>query len=240
MLQWAEEAWTDLQGHDDAFKTICDLNAGMCQRMSARLLEVRELRGTTGFISAAFSHPPLKTAAHIEEHALNCPGRLESPSMLLLANSTLKICSRTLCKTSVEQAADRTPKTTQLVEKMVAHHSLAQQQKHLRDLLAIQPDFPAKAPGSKHRGLPVVLDKPDIIGPGINSQGLQAPQVQLLRASWVWLQYHLQSDCQLMSQLILNSTTSLRCVKSPAGSTIWTAKTPFPPDNGFTDICTWS
>ena len=50
----------------------------------------------------------------------------------------------------------------------------------LRDLHAVEPDLPAKAPGAERRALPVVLDKADVMVVGVQANGGKRPQVELL------------------------------------------------------------
>ena len=50
----------------------------------------------------------------------------------------------------------------------------------LRDLHAVEPDLPAKAPGAERRALPVVLDKADVMVVGVQTDSGKRPQVELL------------------------------------------------------------
>src|SRR5207245_564028 len=50
----------------------------------------------------------------------------------------------------------------------------------LRDLHAVAPDFPAQAPRSQGRRLPVVLDKANIVARGIEADRAQRIEVQVL------------------------------------------------------------
>ncbi len=50
----------------------------------------------------------------------------------------------------------------------------------LRDLHAVEPNLPAKAPGAERRALPVVLDKADVMVVGVQADGGQRTQVELL------------------------------------------------------------
>ena len=61
----------------------------------------------------------------------------------------------------------------------------------LRDLLPIQPDFPAQTPGAKRRRLPIIFDEADIMLALVDAQCLQRSQIQLLRIARIRLQDHL-------------------------------------------------
>ena len=50
----------------------------------------------------------------------------------------------------------------------------------LGDFHPIQPDLPAQAPCAQSWGFPVVLDKPNIMLQGIDTQGLQRTQIKVL------------------------------------------------------------
>ena len=62
----------------------------------------------------------------------------------------------------------------------------------LRDLHAIEPDLPAKAPGAERRALPVVLDKADVMVVGVQADGGQRTQVELLGVDRRGLDEHLE------------------------------------------------
>mmetsp|Transcript_20995 Transcript_20995/g.46002 ORF Transcript_20995/g.46002 Transcript_20995/m.46002 type:complete len:253 (+) Transcript_20995:2762-3520(+) len=62
----------------------------------------------------------------------------------------------------------------------------------LGDLHAVQPHLPAQAPGAQHGTLPVVLHKAHVMCLGVNAQGLQRPQVQLLAVAGVRLEDDLE------------------------------------------------
>ena len=61
----------------------------------------------------------------------------------------------------------------------------------LGDFLAVQPDFPAQAPGAQGGRFPVVFHEADVVARAIEADGLQAGQVELLRVAGVRLQDHL-------------------------------------------------
>ena len=61
----------------------------------------------------------------------------------------------------------------------------------LRDLLPIQPDFPAQPPSAQSRRLPVVLDEANIMLALIDAQRLQRSQIKLLRIARIGLEDHL-------------------------------------------------
>src|SRR5712692_1223138 len=54
----------------------------------------------------------------------------------------------------------------------------------LRDLHAVEPDFPAQAPGTERRRFPVVLDEADVVLLRVDSQVLEGIQVDLLNFRW--------------------------------------------------------
>ena len=62
----------------------------------------------------------------------------------------------------------------------------------LRDLHAVEPDLPAKAPGAQGRALPVVLDKADVMVVGVQTDGGKRPQVKLLSVYRRRLDKHLE------------------------------------------------
>ena len=50
----------------------------------------------------------------------------------------------------------------------------------LGDLHAVQPDLPAQAPGPQGGGLPVILHEADVVVQGVEPDGLEAVQIELL------------------------------------------------------------
>ena len=62
----------------------------------------------------------------------------------------------------------------------------------LRDLHTVEPDLPAKAPGAQGRALPVVLDKADVMVVGVQANGGQRTQVELLGVDRRRLDEHLE------------------------------------------------
>ena len=61
----------------------------------------------------------------------------------------------------------------------------------LGDLQPIQPDLPAQAPGAQRGTGPVVLDEADVVLAPVDTDGVQAAQVELLRVAGVGLEDHL-------------------------------------------------
>jgi hypothetical protein len=78
-----------------------------------------------------------------------------------------------------------------------AQHRLAVQAAHLlevgelRHFHAVQPDFPAQAPGAQGRAFPVVFDKAHVIFLQVQAQRLQRAQVQVEDVFRRWFQHHL-------------------------------------------------
>ena len=62
----------------------------------------------------------------------------------------------------------------------------------LRDLLPIQPDFPAQPPGGDGGLLPVVLHEADVMLARIDAESFKRFEVKLLRISWVRLKNDLK------------------------------------------------
>ena len=62
----------------------------------------------------------------------------------------------------------------------------------LRDLHAVEPDLPAKAPGAQRRALPVVLDKTNVMVVGVQTDSGKRPQVELLGVDRRRLDEHLE------------------------------------------------
>ena len=58
----------------------------------------------------------------------------------------------------------------------------------LGDLLPVEPDLPAQAPGAERGRFPVVLDKADVVRGAVDADGVQAAQVELLRVAGVGLE----------------------------------------------------
>ena len=61
----------------------------------------------------------------------------------------------------------------------------------LGDLLPVEPDFPAQAPGAERGRLPVVLHEADVVARAVEADGFQAGQVELLGVAGVGLEDHL-------------------------------------------------
>ena len=62
----------------------------------------------------------------------------------------------------------------------------------LRHFHAIEPDFPAQAPGTQGWRFPVVFDETDVVHQWVQAHMFQRAQVQLLEVVRVGLQYHLE------------------------------------------------
>ena len=62
----------------------------------------------------------------------------------------------------------------------------------LRDLHAVEPDLPAKAPGAQRGALPVVLDEADVVLGRVESDGLERAEVEVLRVGRARLDEHLE------------------------------------------------
>ena len=66
--------------------------------------------------------------------------------------------------------------------------------RELCDLHAVEPDFPAKAPGTERRRLPVVLDEADVVLLRVDAEALEALEVELLDV----VRRRLHDDLELM------------------------------------------
>ena len=80
----------------------------------------------------------------------------------------------------------------------------------LRDLHAVEPDFPAQAPGAERRRFPVVLDEADVVLFRFDPQVLEGIQVDLLDLGRRWLQHHLVLVIVLQPVWILAVAAVLR------------------------------
>ena len=95
----------------------------------------------------------------------------------------------------------------------------------LRDLHAVEPDLPAKAPGAERRALPVVLDKADVMVVGVQADGGQRTQVELLSVDRRGLDEHLELIVVLHAVGVLAVATvgrtaaGLRIAGAPLGGT---------------------
>ena len=95
----------------------------------------------------------------------------------------------------------------------------------LRDLHAVEPDLPAKAPGAQGRALPVVLDKADVMVVGVQANGGQRTQVELLGVDRRGLDKHLELIVVLHAVGILavaavgGTAAGLRIAGAPLGGT---------------------
>ena len=95
----------------------------------------------------------------------------------------------------------------------------------LRDLHAIEPDLPAKAPSAQGRALPVVLDKADVMVVGVQANGGQRTQVELLGVDRRGLDEHLELIVVLHAVGVLavaaigGTAAGLRIAGAPLGGT---------------------
>ena len=95
----------------------------------------------------------------------------------------------------------------------------------LRDLHAVEPDLPAKAPGAQGRALPVVLDKTDVMVVGVQANGSKRPQVKLLSINRRGLNEHLELIVVLHAVRVLavaavgGTAAGLRIAGAPFGGT---------------------
>ena len=95
----------------------------------------------------------------------------------------------------------------------------------LRDLHAVEPDLPAKAPGAKGRALPVVLDKADVMVVGVQADSGKRPQVKLLGVYRRGLDEHLELIVVLHAVRVLavaavgGTAAGLRIAGAPLGGT---------------------
>ena len=95
----------------------------------------------------------------------------------------------------------------------------------LRDLHAVEPDLPAKAPGAERRALPVVLDKADVMVVGVQANGGQRTQVELLGVDRRGLDEHLELIVVLHAVGVLavaavgRTAAGLRIAGAPLGGT---------------------
>ena len=97
--------------------------------------------------------------------------------------------------------------------------------RELRDLHAVEPDLPAKAPGAERRALPVVLDKADVMVVGVQADGGQRAQVELLGIDRRGLDEHLELIVVLHAVGVLavaavgRTAAGLRIAGAPLGGT---------------------
>ena len=95
----------------------------------------------------------------------------------------------------------------------------------LRDLHAVEPDLPAKAPGAQGRALPVILDKTDVMVVGVQANGGQRTQVELLGVDRRGLDEHLELIVVLHAVGVLavaavgGTAAGLRIAGAPLGGT---------------------
>ncbi len=51
----------------------------------------------------------------------------------------------------------------------------------LADLHPVAPDLPAQTPGAQRRAFPVILDKADVVQIGVDADGRQRPEIDVLQ-----------------------------------------------------------
>jgi hypothetical protein len=83
----------------------------------------------------------------------------------------------------------------------------------LRDLHAVQPDFPTEAPGAERRRLPVVLDEADVVSRRIDAESIERPQIKLLQVEGRGLHHHLILVVMLQPVGVLSVTAVLRAAR---------------------------
>ena len=95
----------------------------------------------------------------------------------------------------------------------------------LRDFHAVEPDLPAKTPGTERRTLPVVLDKADVMVVWVQANGGQRTQVELLGVDRRGLDEHLELIVVLHAVGVLTvaavggTAAGLRIAGAPLGGT---------------------
>ena len=75
---------------------------------------------------------------------------------------------------------------------------------------AVQPDFPAQAPGAQGGRFPVVLDKTHVMHAGIDADMIQGVEIQLLHVCRIGLENHLELVVMLQAVRVLAITTVTR------------------------------
>ena len=95
------------------------------------------------------------------------------------------------------------------------HHKSARllEVSELRDLLPVQPHFPAQPPGAERRLLPVVFHKADVMLTWIDADGFEGAQVDLLRVAWI----RLEDDLKLVMLLEAVGVLAVAPVIRPDG-----------------------
>ena len=80
----------------------------------------------------------------------------------------------------------------------------------LRHLHAVAPHFPAEPPGAERRALPVVLDEADVVVLGVDADGVEALQIEVLDVGRRRLQDHLELVIVLEAVRVLAVAAVLR------------------------------
>ena len=83
----------------------------------------------------------------------------------------------------------------------------------LGDFHAVQPDFPAQAPGTQRGGFPVVFNEANVVDQRVESQCAQTPQIQLLHIGRRRLDHHLELVVVLQPERVVAIAT----ISGPAG-----------------------
>ena len=79
---------------------------------------------------------------------------------------------------------------------------------------AVEPHFPAKAPGAQGGGFPVVLHKADVVLVGLDAKGCEAAEIQVLGIDGIGFQDDLELEIALQSVGVL-AVAAVR--RTPAG-----------------------
>ena len=83
----------------------------------------------------------------------------------------------------------------------------------LGDLLPVQPDFPAQAPGAQGGAFPVILYKTNIVAARVNANRFQRAEVKLLRVAGIGLEDHLELGMLLQAVGIIAVTAVIRAYR---------------------------
>src|SRR5579872_7234197 len=82
----------------------------------------------------------------------------------------------------------------------------------LRHFHAVAPAFPAQPPGAERRALPVVLDETNVVQAGVDADGFQRIEIELLQIVRRWL----QDDLELIIMLQPVRILAIAAVLGPA------------------------
>ena len=122
---------------------------------------------------------------------------------------------RTVGPDEIEHALDTLQVHREALEAVgdLAHDGPAVEPAHLlevrelRDLHAVQPDFPAEAPGAERRRLPVVLDQADVVHERVDADRAQRAEVQLDQVGRRRLDRHLVLVVVLQAERVVAVAT---------------------------------